>query len=97
MTGRRMGSRTPAAEAMYWVSTVTTVGLVMAVPAGGGVWFDRLWGTSPWLVIPGALVGFAVAMRFLLQLANSQQSQTTRRRSPQPSSDSGHVDEPPGS
>ena len=38
-----------------------------------------------------------VLLRFLLQLANSQQSQTTRRRSPQPSSDSGHVDEPPGS
>jgi len=35
------------AEAVYWVSTVTTVGLVMAVPAGVGVWLDRLWGTSP--------------------------------------------------
>ena len=66
------------AEAVYWVSTVTTVGLVMAVPAGVGVWLDRLWGTSPWLVILGALVGFATAMRFLLRLASPLQRQTTR-------------------
>ena len=97
MTGRRMDSRRPMAEAVYWVSTVTTVGLVMAVPAGVGVWLDRLWGTSPWLVILGALVGFATAMRFLLRLASPLQRQTTRPRSPQSSTDSGHADKPPDS
>ncbi len=74
------------AEAMYWVSTVSTVGLEMAIPAGLGVWLDRHWGTSPWLVMLGALVGFVTAMRHLLRLAETRNKQDKRNRSSRDSS-----------
>lgn len=38
------------------------VGLEMALPIAVGAWLDYRWGTSPWLVIAGVLVGFLVGM-----------------------------------
>ena len=81
MTRRRVDSRVPLAEAMYWVSMVSTVGLELAIPAGVGVWLDRQWGTSPWLVMLGALVGFATAMGHLLRLAQASDMRDKRKQS----------------
>jgi F0F1-type ATP synthase assembly protein I len=56
------------AVAMAWVHQIITISLMMALPALGGYWLDERWGTKPWLVICGAVLGFAVAMTTLLRL-----------------------------
>ena len=61
--------RPPMVVAMHWVSQVTTISIEMALPAGLGYWLDQRWGTEPWLVVCGAVIGFAVGMWHLLQLA----------------------------
>ena len=62
------------AIAMQWVSRITTVSLTMALPALGGVLLDGFSGTSPWLLIVGAVLGFAAAMSQLLKMAANQTS-----------------------
>lgn len=65
------------AAAMQWVTKITTVSLEMSLPAAGGYWLDDRWGTDPWLVIVGAILGFVVGFRHLLQMAE----QSNRRGS----------------
>ena len=65
--------RPPMADAMQWVSRVTTVSLEMALPPGLGYWADESWGTGPWLVILGAVFGFMLGMWHLLQMASEKQ------------------------
>ena len=73
--------RPPLVLAIEWVQQITTISLEMALPAAFGYWLDRRWGTDPWLVSVGAVLGFAVAMRHLLQLAKrSQERERPRRR-----------------
>ena len=55
--------------AMQWVTQITTVSLEMALPPLLGYWGDKHWQTEPWLVSLGAVVGFAVGMKHLLQIA----------------------------
>lgn len=52
--------------AMEWVHRITGVSLQMVLPAALGYWLDSRWGTEPWLVAIGAVLGFIVAMRQLL-------------------------------
>lgn len=54
--------------AAQWVSQITTVSLEMALPAAFGYWLDNKWGTAPWLVIVGGILGFTVGFRHLLQM-----------------------------
>jgi F0F1-type ATP synthase assembly protein I len=49
----------------------------MSLLAAGGYWLDDRWGTDPWLVIVGAVLGFVVGFRHLLQMAE----QSNRRGS----------------
>lgn len=57
------------------------IGLEMALPIAVGVWLDYRWGTSPWLVIAGVIIGFAVGMVHLWLLL--------RQPPDQPPADSG--------
>ncbi len=54
------------AEAMEWVSIVTSVVGVMTVPPLGGIWIDSLLGTKCLFVILGAVFGFVGGMYTLL-------------------------------
>jgi len=54
--------------AYQMVSRITTVSLVMALPAWLGYWCDGKWGTGPWLVSAGAILGMTAGMLQLLQL-----------------------------
>jgi F0F1-type ATP synthase assembly protein I len=59
------------AEAMKWVSVVTSVVGVMIVPALGGLWIDNLLGTKWLFVILGAIVGFVGGMYCLLDMVKA--------------------------
>ena len=67
------------AVGMYWATRISGIGFEMAVPAGIGFWLDRLWGTSPWLVVVGACLGFAVAMLDIVKLARQIGSRDSAR------------------
>jgi F0F1-type ATP synthase assembly protein I len=41
---------------------------MLALPAGGGLWLDRKYGTMPWFTILGVLMGGYLAFRGLQQL-----------------------------
>ena len=57
------------AVAMQLVHQITSVALMMALPAWGGNMLDERFGTGPWLVSVGAILGFTAAMLQLLRLA----------------------------
>ena len=59
------------AQGMVWVSRISSVSLEMVLPAVGGHWLDNHWGTGPWCVSLGAVLGFAVGLRHLLLLTGT--------------------------
>jgi F0F1-type ATP synthase assembly protein I len=61
--------RPPMVVGMYWVQQITSIAVEMALPAGLGLLADRHWGTGPWILAVGALLGFAAALWHLLALA----------------------------
>ena len=50
------------ASAMEWVAKITTVGLVMVLPAVGGKYLDTRWGTSYWAVV-GLVMGMVAMLK----------------------------------
>ena len=56
------------AEAMKWVSVVTSVVGVMVVPALGGMGIDNLLGTKCLFTILGVIIGFVGGMYGLLDM-----------------------------
>lgn len=69
MSGGSNNRRPPMADAMRWVHQITSIALEMVLPPLLGYFADERWKTGPWLVVVGALSGFAVAMVQLLKLA----------------------------
>src|SRR5262245_20624385 len=59
--------RPPMAVAVELASQVISVALMMALPALLGYWADQKVGSSPWLVVTGALVGLAAGMTQILR------------------------------
>jgi Putative F0F1-ATPase subunit Ca2+/Mg2+ transporter len=57
----------PLALAMEWVAKITTVALEMVLPAVGGGYLDRRFGTNYW-ALAGVAVGMVVGMWHLLQM-----------------------------
>lgn len=57
----------PMALAMEWVAKITTVALEMVLPAIGGGYLDRRFGTSYWALV-GVVLGMIVGMWHLLQM-----------------------------
>ena len=60
------------ADAMKWVSVVTSVVGVMTVPALGGIWIDNLLGTKYLFAILGVIVGFVGGMYCLLEMVKAK-------------------------
>jgi ATP synthase protein I len=65
-------NRSPMAVGFEWSARITTVGLEMALPAWGGYWLDNRFGTSPIATAIGAILGLAVGMLHLLQIARQE-------------------------
>jgi len=57
------------AQAYVWASRVSTLAGEAVVPAVLGYWADSHWGTSPWLVIVGGALGFALLMYEVVRLS----------------------------
>lgn len=76
MAGPHKDERSPMSVAMQWASQVTTVAFEMALPAALGYWLDQRWGTEPWLVIVGAVLGLIAAFTHLLQMASAANRNT---------------------
>lgn len=73
---RRPSPSSPIAEAMHWVSRITTVGLMMVLPAVGGRWLDERRGTEHWALV-GLVFGLVVGLWQLVQIAGG-----SKRRRP---------------
>ena len=65
-------NQSPMSIAARWVSIASTISLEMALPAAFGYWLDGQWGTKPWLVIIGAILGFITGMLHLLEVAKKE-------------------------
>jgi uncharacterized protein YqgC (DUF456 family) len=52
---------------MEWVTKITTVALEMVLPAIGGAWLDKRFGTQYWALV-GVVLGMVVGMWHLLQM-----------------------------
>jgi F0F1-type ATP synthase assembly protein I len=64
----RQESEPPMVAASRWVHQITSIAMELALLTIAGYWLDRRWGTSPWLVIIGACVGFLVSGLSLAQM-----------------------------
>jgi F0F1-type ATP synthase assembly protein I len=62
------------AEAMKWVSVVTSVVGVMIVPPLGGIWIDHFLGTKCLFAILGAIFGFVGGMYCLLGMVKANEA-----------------------
>ena len=71
--------KNPWVEAMRGVSTVTTFGLELVLPAGAGYWLDQRFGTVPWLSLCGLLLGL-MAGTYHLYLAVKSETDDSKRR-----------------
>lgn len=87
MPNSSKGGGPPLVRAMQWVSTITSIGFMMVLPAALGYWLDTLWGTGPWLLVVGALLGFVLGMWELLKLAKAGPGGQRPRPGPPPRTD----------
>ena len=57
---------------------ITTLGTEFAVAeilgTGIGFWLDNKWGTTPWLLIAGAVAGFGMGLYIVLKAAKTMQA-----------------------
>ena len=61
------------AEAMRWVSHISTVCGIMVAPAVLGIWIDNKAGTTGLFAILGLLIGMPTSLWYLLKLVNTQE------------------------
>jgi hypothetical protein len=70
--------RPPMVVGMYWVQQITSIAIEMALPAWLGHWADQRWGTEPWLVAVGAILGMSLALWHLMGIARRAASRSSR-------------------
>ncbi|OYW23912.1 MAG: hypothetical protein B7Z55_03070 [Planctomycetales bacterium 12-60-4] len=68
MTGRGTDRRPSAAQGYVWAARATNIALQGVVPALLGLWADSAWGTKPWFLAAGGLLGFVLLMVEVLRL-----------------------------
>ena len=83
--------RNPTADAMQWVSRITSVGLMMVLPIWGGGKLDERLGTQYWALI-GLVVGLAIGMWQIVMIAVAAKQRDAakirQKKTQPPSSDS---------
>jgi hypothetical protein len=71
------------ADAIAWVSRITTVAAEMALPGLIGWWLDRRWGTS-FLMLVGFSLGLVAGFWHLLIMTGAMGRKRPRRLDPPP-------------
>jgi hypothetical protein len=71
--------RPPLAVAAELAYQVTSVAMLMALPAGAGYWGDLKLGTSPCLVIVGAVAGLGIGILQLLRFVGGVKGKSKNR------------------
>jgi F0F1-type ATP synthase assembly protein I len=74
------GDFSSAAHAASWASRIGALGLELAVPIGLGAWLDLRWGTRPWLLMAGAILGILAFSVHLLRLSEELSKKPQERR-----------------
>ncbi|MCA9041520.1 MAG: AtpZ/AtpI family protein [Planctomycetaceae bacterium] len=78
----------PMVIAMQIAHEVTSIGVSFALFPLLGYWLDSKLGTTPWLVIVGAILGFVVGMTLLVDLSRRLNRPKTTDSSSRTSSES---------
>jgi F0F1-type ATP synthase assembly protein I len=55
----------------------TSAAISMAIFPLGGYWLDDRWGTTPWLTVLGAVVGFSLGMKQLVNLGKPRRQESS--------------------
>lgn len=74
-------------EALNWATRITTIGLMMVLPALGGRWLDGRYGTNYWSLV-GLVFGLAIGLLQLVQIAREGTPQRSVKNQNHPSSGS---------
>lgn len=69
LSQRSDDNRLPYVSGYVWATRITTLGLQVALPALAGWGLDRRWGTAPWMLIVGSMLGIAVFGQSVLRLS----------------------------
>lgn len=58
-------------QGYVWATRVGQVGTVGVVPPLAGYWLDAQFGTAPWLLVVGGLLGFGLLMLEVVSLSDA--------------------------
>jgi F0F1-type ATP synthase assembly protein I len=62
--------RNSVARGYVLATKVSSIGMQMAFPPLIGWWIDTKWGTTPWMLMLGACLGFVISLLELIKFAN---------------------------
>lgn len=65
-----MAENGPSPRQLGWYYAMAQVGLEMVVPVGLGWWLDSVFGTQPWILVVGVVLGLALGIIHLVALSN---------------------------
>lgn len=68
----------PAVQGYQRASEIVSVSLTMTLPALCGLWFDSWLGSSPWLLIGGAVLGLGVGLMQVIRISSPSRRPTER-------------------
>ena len=68
------------AQAMRWVSEITSGGLMLALPSLGGWWLDGRFGTAPWFLVVGGVLGLVTSFLHILKVTGAMKSDPHGKR-----------------
>ncbi|MBW3542177.1 MAG: AtpZ/AtpI family protein [Planctomycetes bacterium] len=57
---------------MYWAMRIWMLAMELALLPLGGWWLDRQFGTTPWLLLAGVVLGLVIATLDFSQLAKGR-------------------------
>ena len=75
----RQPSTEKSANAMRWVEDITASGFMLALPCWGGYWLDGRFGTSPWCLIVGGLLGLVASFVHILNITGALKSGSNKK------------------
>lgn len=70
----------PRDREMGKLMAIGQIGLEMAAPIGLGWWLDVQFGTLPWLIIAGAVVGLVGGVAHLVVMMNKAEAEERQRQ-----------------